>query len=142
MRLSEAMMLGSVTCKMVPNDWNSCALGCSGNAVGIPEATPKTFFGSDQICPDGRVRIEHIAEVWPWLNDRMGNFAIPEGNLVCGMEAVWSRFDFQVCTGAMTLEQLSDYVRSIEPECGDCCRFECTCKPTEVPEMARIEVAK
>ena len=42
MRLSTAMMLGSTTCKMVPADWNSCGLGCAANAVGIPEATPKT----------------------------------------------------------------------------------------------------
>lgn len=58
MRLSEAMMLGSATCKMVPGDWNSCSLGAAANAVGIPRA--EGMFGIQ--------RINAILKEWPWIN--------------------------------------------------------------------------
>lgn len=113
MRLSEAMMLGSTTCKMVPGDWNSCALGCAGNAVGIEEYA--TF--------QGRGREEVIAIKWPWIEARND-----DGNRWMG--EIWYRFDHDVCDGNMTLEQLVDYVRSIEPECGTCNSFQCSCPKT------------
>ena len=62
MKLSEAMMLGSTTCKMVRGDWNSCALGCAGNAVGI--ANFDTIKGEGRIFP--------IYDYWPWLSSQKG----------------------------------------------------------------------
>ena len=35
MKLSEAIMLGSSTCKMERGNWNTCALGAAANAIGI-----------------------------------------------------------------------------------------------------------
>ena len=32
-----------------------------------------------------------------------------------------------VCRGEITEEQLADWVRSVEPACGDCNRFNCDC---------------
>lgn len=121
MKLSVAIMLGSTTCRMIPNDWNSCALGAAGNAIGIPEATAKIGCFSNQLCPDGLIRLIHIQAEWPWL----------QGNL---LESVWRMFDYEVCGGKKTLEQLVDYVSSIEPQCGDCNRFVCTCQK-EATEM-------
>ncbi len=120
MKLSEAMMLGSVTCKMVPGDWNSCGLGCAGNAVGIPQSERKKGAGRSRL----------ICDNWPWLRgyDGDGNF---------WNRRVWERFDFQVCEGKMTFEQLVDYVRSVEPECGECNQFKCVCDPTEVSEKVQ-----
>lgn len=37
-------------------------------------------------------------------------------------------FDNKVSTGHMTLDQLVEHVRSIEPPCGECCDFDCCCE--------------
>lgn len=116
MRLSEAMMLGSTTCKMVPGDWDSCALGCAGNAIGLPSMR-KTGM-----------RIHHIVEAWPWLQRNRSGGIIAD------------KFDNQVCRGLMTLEQLVDWVRFVEPKCGDCNRYECTCAAPSVRVLDYIEV--
>lgn len=113
MKLSEAMMLGSATCKMVAGDWNSCALGAAANAIGIPQS--KVLFGVG--------RGHAIRAAWPWLETRQPSELLSISEIVF-------RFDNEVCEGKMTFEQLVDYVRSIEPECGECNRFECTCKAT------------
>jgi hypothetical protein len=113
MKLSEAMMLGSVTCKMIPGDWNSCALGCAGNAIGIPKS----------VMLDGLGRAEAIRAYWPWL-------AKTSQPYVPWSEEIWQRFDKGVCEGEMTMEQLADYVRSVEPSCGECNVFQCSCPKT------------
>lgn len=99
MRLSTAMMLGSVTCKMVPGNWNSCAIGSAANAVGIPN------WGNEGI---GRHVL--IWQYWPWLGSLCS----------CGCGSfgshIWNAFDDNVCKGKMTIEQLIDWVRSVEPE--------------------------
>lgn len=117
MKLSEAMMLGSTTCKMVPGDWNSCALGCAGNAVGIPQI--------ERLHPEQSTdgRSPWLIEYWPWLQF---DEALP-GMASDQCITIWKMFDSKVCSGAMTLEQLADYVRSVEPDCGECNRVECTC---------------
>jgi len=125
MKLSEAMMLGSATCKMVPADWNSCALGAAANAVGIPCAKDHT---------EDSKRIDAIIKHWPWLH--IGGRYNPE------FYTIWSKFDRLVCNGVMTYEQLVDYVKSVEPDCGECNKLECTCntstkdqEPVAVPSQ-------
>lgn len=117
MKLSEAMMLGSTTCKMIPGDINSCALGCAGNAIGIKN------FDRGQAG-----RLDLIIRRWPWLEegDWRGHF----------YQKIYQLFDSRVCFGSMTLEKLADYVRSIEPDCGECNQFECTCKKESVQDLA------
>jgi hypothetical protein len=39
----------------------------------------------------------------------------------------------------MTFEQLVDYVRSVEPSCGECNRFECTCVKSAAPAEEKSE---
>jgi hypothetical protein len=129
MKLSTAMMLGSTTCKMVPGDWNSCALGCAGNAVGIGQGVRREASGFIWMS-DGRGRSQHIYDVWPWLN----------GEKMFWAALIWGKFDSKVCSGEITLEQLVDYVRSIEPSCGDCNKFECSCVKSEVVYESKAEV--
>ena len=94
MKLSEAMMLGSVTCRMERGNWDSCALGAAANAVGIPM---------------GAGREALIREEWPWLTEEhTPNWWSLEA-------AITWRFDQAVCKGRMTLEQLIDWVRENEP---------------------------
>lgn len=121
MRLSEAIMLGSATCKMEPGDWNSCALGCAMNAEGIRQYPD----------PGGLGRSAESTILWPWI--WVGS---PGGNSFA--ETIWLRFDSDVCRGRMSLEQLVDYVRSIEPNC-DCNRFNCDCKATQ-PEVEHEQI--
>jgi hypothetical protein len=125
MRLSEAMMLGSTMCKLEPCNLNSCAFGSAMNALGIPQTKPEYL------------RYTNLMEMWPWL-DNTPNERWRELNHL-GRD-IYAKFDYEVCNGYMTLEALADYVRSIEPECGDCCKFECTCKSDAVAEpMGALE---
>lgn len=118
MKLSEAMMLGSVTCKMVPLNMNSCAFGAALNALGVPQEEPSYM------------RYPSLRRLFPWLID-------DESRLSDQAKEIYGRFDYEVCEGEMTLEQLVDYVRSIEPDCGECNQFACICtKPA--PEVCEV----
>lgn len=102
MKLSTAMMLGSTTCKMKPGKISSCAIGAALNALGEPV----------------KGRYGRAEELWPWLSTEY--FGV-----------ITAKFDTEVCYGHMTLEQLVDYVRSVEPSCGECNRFNCSCVKSE-----------
>ena len=109
MRLSTALMLGVNTCKLKPIRINSCAFGAALNAEGVPRE--KWYeIGS---------RYKEIARLWPWTNGEEG--------MVKPAREIYKKFDRQVCTGEMTLEELHDYIKSVEPDC-DCNRFNCDCK--------------
>ena len=131
MKLSEAMMLGSVTVKMEPHSIQTCALGAAGNAVGIPNGMDVLYRGAIYLN-----RLYHIMNEWPWLKKAC---VCGRGCLVAG-NCVSTRFNDEVCEGKMTFEELVDYVRSIEPECGACNEFQCTCSKPE-PTKAIEEVA-
>lgn len=99
MRLSEAINLGSTTVKMEPANISCCALGAACNAVGIS---------------DDADRYSAMRARWPWLNS--GGYVTADGYSCRAATAIYTRFDENVCGGEMTLEQLIDYVRSIEPD--------------------------
>lgn len=42
-----------------------------------------------------------------------------------------SSWYYQVCDKTMTVEQLADEIRKIEPECGECNQYACTCLLTQ-----------
>lgn len=113
MKLSTAMMLGSTTCKMKWGNIQTCAIGAALNALGEPT----------------KHRYERAIELWPWLD-------APSPHDTDHLMDIYTRFDTQVCRGRMTLEQLADYIKSVEPDCGDCNRFICTCAAAEAIEEA------
>lgn len=122
MKLSEAINLGAVTVKMDACNMNSCAFGAALNAVGVPQ--------EEIPCK----RYTPLIENWPWLgvgyrSARLNDLAV----------TIYSMFDSEVCKGKKTLEQLVDYVASIEPSCGYCNRFDCTCAKAETAD-APVEV--
>jgi hypothetical protein len=119
MKLSTAMMMGSATVKMEAGNWNSCAIGAALNAMGVPQ-------GNDESGID-RVIDAAFDPLWPWLRSKD-----PRQSQLAHITLL---FDKSVCTGKMTFEQLVDYVRSIEPECGECNRFQCSCRPQEIVEQ-------
>lgn len=104
MRLSDAIMLGSTTCKMVPCDIDFCAIGAALNALGIPKSL-------DLCLAPVRHRGNIAMRIWPWLSKP----SHPSVHTWSYFNLIAFRFDNQVCNGLMTLEQLVDYVRSVEP---------------------------
>jgi hypothetical protein len=139
MKLSEAMMLGSATCQMVEGNWNTCALGAAATAAGV------RLYLDDQWNDDGDLeslddREREIVAMWPWID----NPTTPPEELrdPTWKEAIFNRFDDGVCKGGMTFEALVDYVRSIEPECNECNRFECSCQKASAKESISEAVSQ
>ena len=180
MKLSEAMMLGSTTVKMVAGDWNSCVLGAACNAMGVAKhkslyetMMESGFTLADMKMVDGKPEITFkgckereetvnrrlkVVELWPWLAQWMKaseapdwfqqwsvnmNMVISPVTTVKVSTIIVTAFDFFICEGKMTLEQLVDWVASVEPSCGECCEYECKCGKTELlaveDEVAMLE---
>ena len=122
MRLSQAILLGDSLRERDPYAWLreedggsivGCALGGATLAVG---GTLEDFQDKDTIT--------WLQQYWPWLGGR-------ERRTISGMFV-------EVFYQKRTLESLVDYVRSIEPECGSCCQFECTCvQPQKAEEVVK-----
>ena len=120
MKLSEAMVLGDVLRERNPSVWIAgdgscgCALGGAALATGHSEKELITW-----IMARNCETTEWFQFLWPWLStDNVRDI---------------SKMFSDVCRAQMTFEQLVDYVRSIEPECGTCCKFSCDC-PKEIAE--------
>jgi hypothetical protein len=112
-------MLGSTTCKMLAGDWNTCALGAAGNAVGLMKNFEFVFGG---VRYEFDRRHELILKTWPWLEDAPNGLSRKDFD-----EIIFTKFDDKVCAGLRSLEWLIDYVVRVEPSCGECNRFECAC---------------
>jgi hypothetical protein len=116
-KLSSAIMLGMNTLDLSGNDFNCDILGVAANAVGIPRAV----WTKESI----HERNESILDQWPWLEKQ-----IPvEGKDYYQTRFVElsGRFDGE----GSTLGDLLNYIRSIEPECGECNYYDCICVRAE-----------
>jgi len=115
------MILGMQTLRPSPGDINFDILGVAANVVGISRAGES----GESI----QARYQGLVDQWPWLGRQ-----IPvEGEdfyRTLLMEISY-RFDQRVCGEEITLNDLLDYVRSIEPECGKCCNYDCACERAE-----------
>jgi hypothetical protein len=106
MRLSDAIATGRVLIKdLKPATLKGCVIGMACMGVGT-EALLKA------------VQIESYYEIyhyWPWL--RNATLSPVDDGVHDGMEVIYSIFDFHVMRkGDWTLDQLIDWVRSIEPD--------------------------
>lgn len=107
MKFSDAILAGSVLVPEIKHgDINACALGMAADAVGIPRTDQR----------EGNMpRYNAIYKQWPWL------LTAGENCPKCGVrhwesEVIFHVFDRHVMGDrSMTLEQLVDYVRTIEP---------------------------
>ena|SRR6516225_5942344 len=89
MRLSDAIALGRLI--VTPNDGSFTLFGCKACAVGMALAAMGETTGDAQ----------SMTKYWPWANTH-----------------VWFEISvkyFGVVAGEITLDELIDYVRSIEP---------------------------
>ena len=133
MKLSDAIVLGSTTCKLEARNWNACAVGVAANAVGIVRSFSTTICGI-RIQSD---REGQINRRWPWLGSCLATYADIRYHWSFLQEIVF-RFDRRVCESGEAnpkkFEELVAFIRSVEPSCGDCNQFTCTCaKPVEQP---------
>jgi hypothetical protein len=110
MRLSDAIALGSTMVKMKPCMWESCPLGVAAKAVGV---FPEGYSCHQEIA-------DRIMDEWPWLR----------ANEAEGLRKIMKLFDWRVCDGDLTLNDLIYFVRQIEPPC-ECGVRNCVCARVE-----------
>jgi hypothetical protein len=127
------MILGCTMGKLEGGSWNTCALGVAANAVGIAKRVTITIFGFSSTW---RRRIGPMQKMWPWLKEDID--AGKYFGMFTWLERISGRFEHEVCDWVnqpdpAKFEELVAYVRSIEPSCGDCNRFQCSCAPAEIP---------
>lgn len=118
MKLSEAMELAAISGQVERDEnWGVCAIGISGKMAGIADEVEHTMFGCTFTLNERPMCYE---KYWPWL----------EGvNPQTAHKYLWDISDKFEDLG-WTVSKLSKYVALIEPECGECNRFECTCAKT------------
>lgn len=105
MRLSDAIATGRcLVTDMKNNDLSKCALGMACLASGIP-----LFIGNVS-------NYAAVMDAWPWLSNVQ---KCPACKLeIGGTQVIWHLFDVHVIfkqDGILTLDQLIDWVRSVEP---------------------------
>jgi hypothetical protein len=105
LELDEAIRIGSLLVQEPKvGDINACVLGMAAKAVGCKETRvlPITAF---------------IKREWPWLGTRNVASCPQCGLGLMGSERVWHLFDRHIMEDrTMTIDQLADYVATIEPK--------------------------
>jgi len=108
MRLSDAIATGRVLVpQLEQGEMRGCALGMALLAVGR-NAAEIHLLG-----------YEYVVETWPWLKSAPAHCSSCEywNTTMHGAAKVWLPFDTHVMSDkTMTLDQLIDWVRSIEPQ--------------------------
>ena len=133
MKASEALILGSLMTGWEPFNLKYCALGMMANALNMPSGEGRRFA---------------LGKMWPWLTEADNPWfrrhnrelvdmlkhlppAVAMGERIVAAACPWSWiatvFNREVFAGHMTLEELAEYIRKMEPECAECNRFNCHC---------------
>lgn len=105
MRLSELILLGDLLRRRDPIRYleeENCGQGHCGCALG------------GALLASGYDDPRMLYKVWPWLADE--NPANRAKGFTWTHDLEISHQFFDVCRGAQTIEQLADYIRSIEPD--------------------------
>lgn len=120
MRLSEAILLGDTLRRR--DAWVFLQLLSDGTYCGCAIGGALLAVGDTREASSESFEIEPYIQCWPWLAEMC-----PEGNSwVSKVGCNWAHGFAAVCAGRLTIEQLADWVRSVEPACGVCCRFGCS----------------
>lgn len=127
MHLSEAVLLGDLIrtrdagCYL---RWPADEVGPCGCAIGGAVMAVRSGITRQDIAAGYDTNGYSLAEaIWPWLERRI---ACSDGHIRTYDTIISIQF-YEVVEGKRTLESLADYIRSVEPSCGECCRFDCTC---------------
>ena len=109
MRLSDAIGLGRTIVKakshtvLTKDNSQGCAVGMALVAVG-----KKYNCDNDW---DVNPLYKQFDDEWPWTKNRI----TMDGDCIIFVVALFRQFDNKVMTGHWTLDQLIDWVRSVEP---------------------------
>lgn len=115
MKLSDAAVLGDSLRKRDPGVYiTKTHNGHCGCAIG------------GAILAIGGNNVEDYPTLFPWLLDR------PSKRYWNSYANIISTKFYEVMYGTVTFEALIAYIKSVEPGCGTCNRFKCSCKPAEV----------
>lgn len=121
MKLSEAMMLGdslrtrdaSLFLSEMSGVCRGCAIGGALLSVGV------TCADKNKGVDKNKGYLEYFQTLWPWIS----------APIYHSINALF----VSVLNDTITFEQLVDCVVSVEPSCGECNCFTCTCKSAEIP---------
>lgn len=156
MRLSDAILLGDVLRRRTtllyladdsfmggnPGDFCGCALG--GACLAIGERRGNEFY---RHWPWTRERTSNecdwagYIQFWKSRDDKPHGFGAAPGGFGVAPDDYPGGF-VDVCDGIITIEQLAAWVRSVEPECGECNQFTCTCAHVAAPAEVEALVAQ
>jgi hypothetical protein len=131
LKASEALGLGRlITPNPQARDINTCAIGMILNVNGIPQ------YG-DNYWLRPLNRVQEAMNLYPWLWDKVPeSFPYPLTLQKCASECLQGTYYNWVITAfntyvmdkrEMTLDQLQAIIAEIEPDCGICNKFDCTC---------------
>lgn len=113
LKLSEAIRLGSLLIQEPKeSDTNSCAVGMALRAIG-----DNRVFSQDQSSDDLHIPYRAVVKTWPWL-DQKSTYCPWCDCHVFSSGCIWHPFDSHVMRGEMTIEQLADWIATIEPDDG------------------------
>lgn len=103
MRLSDAIAMGRVlVSELKAGSMDGCVLGMAAKAIGTPTS------GNMGDC------FSKLERQWPWLRNEVPEGVVSTAGNWTG--AIWYRFDIEVMIErTLTLDQLIDWVRTIEP---------------------------
>jgi hypothetical protein len=107
MRLSEAIRLGAllITDKPAMADIRTCAMGMANIATNGYAAT----------CERDLSAWDAFRKTFPWTDGASANCPLC-GEKLKNQTVVYHCFDHHVCDGKMTIEQLADFISTIEPQ--------------------------
>ena len=126
MKLSDAMMLGVSMFRLDPSMWacrdGGCLLGVAGHAAGIK-------YDFNRGCEEAVDSIRLLRQRWPWVENvfkvpyfarelpilESGNFLHVGGSDNAQADYIISFFANHVKQGTCSIEQVVDWVRSVEP---------------------------
>jgi hypothetical protein len=114
MRLATAIRMGSLATEIpVRGDVETCAIGMACRAVGKwqPRSVKATLPYIDE---EVAMNYATLLAQWPWLNN------VRVGCRFCGESlsreyTVFHLFDWHVVDGEITIEQMCDFIDSIDP---------------------------
>jgi hypothetical protein len=128
-KLSTMMMLGAGLVEQNPDtylrkdegQWCGCAIGMACLAAGESSAANR-----------------HI--IFPWLNSSPSdNYSSFESIISQKFREAYRQAHVDNKSAA-SLEGLADWIRSVEPACGECNSFKCVCIPVAVEETVAAAV--
>lgn len=144
MKASEALSLGrTITDNPKAHDINSCAVGMILNACGVPQYRPDFWLTQPNLN-----RVQEVIDRYPWLVDQLPEsfpYHLPlqacKSKLLEGTYYNWviTAFNNLVMAGTMTLDQLHDIIAEVEPACGICNEFDCSCHEVDTAVQSLVQ---